>query len=172
MSRIPIVDPTLNEAFSAVLLSTFPATAKDFVDSDAQKALEILRTYYLGLSPADEDNKTSELYGLHHEPHQIEQTLTNLSKSTLSPTSYGSPELRSPTSPSVDGGGNKPSPVKKNRKRSRGASVVFGDSASRDIGASMSHGLEEANSLEADLLQERKRMLNVSIADRHLLFHC
>ena len=171
MSCIPIVDSTLNEVFSGVLSSTFPTTAKDFLNSDSQKVLDLLKSYYHSLPPADEDDQTSQLDGLHYRLHQSERALFTLSESTFSSTPYGSPELRSPTSPSVDEDNDKPFPVKKNRKKSRGTSVAIDDSPFRDIGARMPRGLEEAKSLEADLLEERKGILNVSITNGRVLFH-
>jgi len=163
MLCIPIADATLNEEWSGFLSWTFPTTAKDFAHSNAQKILELLRTYYLRLPPEDEDHKTSKLRELHYKLHQSARALDILSESTFSSTLCGPSELRSPISPSE--GNDKPFSVKKNRKKSRRASVIIDESAFRDIGASMPHGMEDAKSLEARMLEERKDILTVSVTD-------
>jgi hypothetical protein len=132
------------------------------MNSTAEKALDNLKTFYLSLPPGDEDTETSQLHALHFRIHMTGPALTTLLQNTFGSTSVVSSELRSPVSPSVDEGDGMSFSVKKQRKKkSRGASIAIDDNPFRDIGASVPRGLEEADRLGADLLDERKGMLKV-----------
>jgi hypothetical protein len=165
-------DANLNQEFSDALSSTFPTTARDFVTSNQQQALNHLKTFYHSIPPGEEDLETSELDGIHLRLHRIAPALAILSQNTYNSTSSLSPEPRSPISPSVDEGDDIPFLAKKHRrKKSRGASIVLDDGPFRGIGARMPRGLEEAERLEGDLLKELNEALKVSISRRTLSLH-
>jgi hypothetical protein len=164
-------DATLNQEFSEALSTTFPTTAKGFVDSNAQKLLEYLKIFYHSIPPEENDIETLKLDAIHHRLHRITPALAILSQSTFDSTSTLSPEPRSPKSPSVDEGDEIPFLRKQRKKKSRGASIVIDDGAFLGIGVRMPRGLEEAEHLERDLLDELKGTLKVSITCRCLSHH-
>jgi hypothetical protein len=158
---ISTVDAALNQEFLQALSSTFPTTAKEFTDSNQQEVLRNLKIFYHSLPPGEDDTETSKLDNMHLRLHRIAPALAIISQNSFSSTSGLSPEPRSPMSPSEDG--EIPTLVKKQRKkRARGASVIVDDGTFRDIGACMPRGLEEAERLERDLLEELKDTLKVS----------
>jgi hypothetical protein len=154
---ISTVDAVLNQEFSEALSSTFPTTAKEFMNSNQQKVLNNLKTFYHSLPPGEDDTETSKLDSIHLRLHRIVPALAIISQSTFSSASSLSPELRS----SEDG--EIPFLVKAHRKKKRrGEPIIIDDGTFRDIGARIPRGLEEAERLERDLLEELKDTLKVS----------
>jgi hypothetical protein len=127
-------DATLNQEFSEALSTTFPTTAKGFVDSNAQKLLEYLKIFYHSIPPEENDIETLKLDAIHPRLHRITPALAIISQSTFDSTPTLSPEPRSPKSPSVDEGDEIPFLRKQRKKKSRGASIVIDDGAFLGIG--------------------------------------
>jgi hypothetical protein len=144
-------DVPLNEQVASFLLAKFPSTAQTYLDSDAHKLLDQLNTFYIRLNTGKKDSNL--------ENHQYTIRMTHPVLEILSKPGFTPLNLDSGTS------GNQVSPNKpkqKNRKNSRAIIFDFDEKPFFDIQVRWPRDQEEAHQLETDLLEERKKILEVS----------